>query len=1174
MQFGILGPLEVSTAGGRLPLGSPQQRALLADLLLHANEVVPRDRLIDDLWGDAPPGTATKIVQLYVSALRKALDPERRMLVTEAPGYRLIVDPEQLDASSFERLAAEGRRALAAGDPAAGADRLRAALALWRGPALADVADAEFARADAARLEELRLAALEDRIEAELALGRHAELAGELEGLVRRHPLRERLRAQQMLALARSGRQAEALGAYRDARRAFVEELGLEPGPELREAERAILAQAPEAVAAVAGAAQAPTRKTVTAVFVELTVAAPLDPELAARAVAEATVHSVDSLERHGTRVEHAAGSLVALFGVPRVREDDALRALRAALDVRAAVGPLVAVAICVRTGEAVLGADGAAAAALRPARPALPGEIVVAPETEQLVAGDIELARAHDGAALLRAVHADALAVRRRADSPLIGRTREIAHLREAFAAVVRSRAPALVTVLGPAGIGKSRLAGALAAQLDSDVLVARCSPHEESGALAPLAELLRARFGEDVRAGVAAALADGPRAELAVERLGSLTGDADETKWATRKLLEGLARTRPLVVVLDELEAAQPAFLDLVEHVAALARDAPLFLLCLSRPELVEARPAWGGERLQLEPLSDVESGELIEKLAGSQLDAAERSRVSARAEGNPLFIEQLLAVRGESNASDELPPTINALLAARLDLLGAGERDVLQRAAVVGREFWGGAIGDPPALEALIRKDLVVPARSALVDEDAYRFRHELIRDAAYRSLPKEARAELHAQVAEWLDRAAGDDYDEVVAYHLEQVARYRAEVGLDADEHARRAARRLAAAGRRAFARTDLAAGRNLLGRASTLLPPGDPDRLPLLPALGDALRALGEYDAAAAVLDEAAAGPDDAVASRARIARMRMRLRTDPHVDTGELLAESDAVIAALGALGDEEALADAWGVRAWIPWFHCHAAETAEAAARSIEHARRAGDRAIESRSRQLLLQTLVYGPTPVADAAAGVERLLETEELPLLARAVAFRTLSGLRAMGGRFDEARELAARDRTILRELGLELVAAYAAEVYAANELLAGDAAAGEREARTAYEVFAPSGELAAPTLAAVLARMVAAQGRRDEALELATVSERGAPAEDLTTQVQWRLARADALGDATVARAAVALAARTDFLNLHGDALVCLARVSGDPQAREEARTLYERKGNVAALALL
>ncbi len=243
VEFRILGSLDVLVDGRPVSLGGARQRAVLAILLLHRGEAVSVDRVVDQIWGERPPETATKTVQVYVSRLRKVLG--EGVLVTRGGGYALEVDADRVDAERFARLAEDGRNALERGDPRNASEQLRAALDLWRGPPLADFAYEPFAQNDTARLEEMRLAVTEDRIDAELALGRHAALVPELESLVEEHPARERLRGQLMLALYRSGRQSEALDSYRDGQRALREELGLEPGPELQRLERAILSQDP-----------------------------------------------------------------------------------------------------------------------------------------------------------------------------------------------------------------------------------------------------------------------------------------------------------------------------------------------------------------------------------------------------------------------------------------------------------------------------------------------------------------------------------------------------------------------------------------------------------------------------------------------------------------------------------------------------------------------------------------------------------------------------------------------------------------------------------------------------------------------------------------------------------------------------------------------------------------
>jgi DNA-binding SARP family transcriptional activator len=1130
MEFAILGPLEARDGHAPIELGPPRQRALLALLLLRRNEVVPQEVLIEELWPNGPPGTAAKIVQLYVSDLRKTLDPDRRLLVTQRPGYRLALDPEQLDAARFERLAAEARGR----PPAEAAARLRDALALWRGPALTDFAYEPFAQAEIARLEELRLASLEDRIEADLELGRDAELVAELEALVATHPLRERLRAQLMRALYRSGRQAEALQTFAEARRALVDELGIEPGAALRELQRRILEQDPGLETPVAAPAAAPpTRKLVTVVHVELS-SPELDAEVASQRLAPAADAVAAAIERYGGEPKrHGAGSIAGTWGVARVREDDARRALRAAEEARAAVAAPLAAAVSVVSAEAVV-ADGAVLAALR--RTAAPGELVVSEETRRLASEPA-----------------------RRRDAPLVGRDDELAQLTDAFARVVRERSPRLFTLLGPAGIGKSRLAYELSERVDAKVAVGRCGPYGD--ALRPARELLVAA-GADADA----VLAQSTR---------------EETFWAARRALEDAARARPLLAVVDDLQWAEPTLLALVEHVADLARDAQLMLLCLARPELVDARPAWGGGKLNatsrlLEPLGDEDARKLAGYLAAG-VEEARRERVVGIAEGNPLFLEQLLAVVEETGEAAQLPPTIHALLAARLDLLEPRERETLQRAAVIGREFWRAALGDDARVDALVRKELVRPAASSLRGEEAYRFRHGLVRDAAYRSVPMARRAGLHEAFAAW--RAVREPADdEGIGWHLEQAALYRSELGEPDRALARRASELLARGGLRARARSDEPSAATLLGRAVALLPEGDEARHALLPPLADARRGSGDFDGAAAAIEEALGAGDERIVLRARLARARLRLRSGVDLDADALLEETRETVADLERLGDEQGLADAWYVLGWIPFLRCRGAETDDALRRTIEHARRAGDDGLEERATIMLLQTLLFGPAPVPEAIRRCEDVLASNPGQLLT-ATACRALGGLKAMAGEPEEARELLRRDREILQSLGLEMLALFAAEVWALVELLAGDAAAAEHELQQSFERLAEFGEIAAPTMAAILAEARWRQGRHDEAYEATEASERLAPPDDLTTQVQWRGPRAKVLAARgerdeaeRLAREAVELAERTDFLNLRGDALANLAEVTRS--GLEDAAAAYTQKGNAAALRRL
>ena len=491
MEVRLLGPLELADGGRLIAYGGARQRAVLALLVLHANQVVPSERVLLELWGeDAPPGAANAL-QAAVSRLRRAL-PEGR-LVTRPPGYLFRAFADEVDLGRFERLLAQGRQALAEGAAAEAAETLGLALELWRGPALADFRYEPFAQAEIARLDELRLVCLEERIEADLALGAGGELVGELQRLVGEHPLRERLRGQLMLALYRSGRQAEALEAYREVRELLLEELGLEPAPALGELETAILRHDPALRTAPAPpppVAAVPARKPVTVLCAELRVAsgsgAGLDPEALRVVLERAQAILGSTLERHGGKLSASVGQrIVGVFGVPTLHEDDALRAAKAALAARGALeaeaaaldqerGLALRMRVGLATGEALVGgpdpsgfAGDAVGQAVELAELAAAGEILVGEQTRRLAAGAVEVEPAGDGRFRLLAAPIGARPLPVRLDAPLVDRREELGRLRDGLTRAVADGQPGLATVLGEAGIGKTRLVHELAVQV-----------------------------------------------------------------------------------------------------------------------------------------------------------------------------------------------------------------------------------------------------------------------------------------------------------------------------------------------------------------------------------------------------------------------------------------------------------------------------------------------------------------------------------------------------------------------------------------------------------------------------------------------------------------------------------------------------------------------------------
>jgi DNA-binding SARP family transcriptional activator len=1214
---------------------------VLALLVLHANEVVPAERLLVELWGEDVPPTATNALQAAVSRVRRAL-PEGR-IVTRTLGYLFRADPAEIDVGRFEQLLAEGREALARGAAAQAAGTLRRALSLWRGPALADFRFDPFAQAEIARLEELRLVCTEERIEADLALGAAGELVGELQRLVADHPLRERLRGQLMLALYRGDRQADALAVYRELRNLFAEELGLEPAPALRELEAAILRQDPSLGAPQAPpqvGASAPVRKQVTVLCAELRAdagaAAGLDPEALDVVLGHALAILGPTLERHGGKLSAVAGErILGVFGVPTLHEDDALRAAHAALagqvalDAAAAAlererGLRLTMRCGLATGEALVGGPDppgftgdAIRRAVELAALAAAGEILVSEETRQLAAGALEVEQAGPGRLRLLAAQVGARPLAVRLDAPMVGREAERRRLVEAFAAALRERAPVLVTVLSEAGIGKTRLARELAAHLaaDATVLTGSCPPYGEGITFWPLRELVRqAGAVEGTRDELESLLPDEADAGRVAELLSAALGPSgqgtssavEEIFWATRRFLETLARRRPLLVILEDLHWAEPTFLDLVQALAAQGEDAPMLLLCLARPELVDQRPAWpaGARRalsIELEPLADDDAVALLDALTGAPRPAWERRRLLEAAAGNPLFLEQLVASLGERRRDDggpRLPPTIQALLAARLERLGPGERAVLARAAVLGMDFSLPAIAEllpeqarAPLgrhLQALVAKGLVQPRRSGTSAEEDFRFRHILVQQAAYRAIPKSLRADLHEHFTHWLERTAGQrapDLDEILGYHLEQAYQYRIElgrVGLQERTLAARAAQLLATAARGALTRGDLPAGASLLERAVSLLPPDDPARSVLLPTLGVALLESGRLEAADRILkeaiDRATAENDPRVEARARVEQQFVRLQAESSRGIAEARLVADSALGILGQHGDDVGLCRAWCLRAWIGWTEGVIAEADEAWRLAADHARRAGDQRELFEILGWRASAAVFGPMPVAEAIRRCTEIREQVHTSPVAVAVTLHPLGLLHAMDGEFDQARRLIRQGNEILDELGRLHSAVSHHE--ALVEMLAGQPAAAEERLRLGYERLQEMGERALlATTAAMLAQAIHAQGRYREADAFCLVSERTAAVEDLPTQVKWRGVRAKILGQdgladeaEALAREAVRLAEPTDMLTMRADALVDLAEILGlrglpaeAEMAAQNALALYERK---------
>ena len=1242
MRVRILGPFHLEDGGRRIAIGGVRQRAVLAGLLLHANEVVPSEQLLVDLWGEDSPPSAANALQAAISRLRRVLPKGR--LITTGPGYMLRIFPAELDVTQFEQLTFEGRDALASGAAAEAVQLLDQAMMLWRGPPLADFRYEPFAQAEIARLEELQLACLEERNEAHLALGSAGALTAELGRMVADHPLRERLRGQLMLALYRSGRQTEALDAYREFRSTLMEELGLEPSSALRELEAAILRHDPLLAPGSAARGVPQARRPVTVLCVALQVApssgVTLDPETHG-VVNEHVVSGLTAvLERHGGKLAASDSEhLMGVFGVTTLHEDDALRAVRASLEAREALtaeaGTLprhyranLAYRFGLATGEALVGGPGplgfagdVGVRAVMLAEAAGDGEILISHQTQQLAAGAIETDSAGPDRFLLRSVHAGLRPLAVRLDAPLVGRGEEMRRLQVAYARATRERLTMTVTVTGEAGLGKTRLVQEFAASLgrEARVLTGRCLHYGEGITFWPLQEVVRQAGDGDSPESIKALLDGEPDATSVAEQLHRALGPgnqgstgAAEIFWAARRFLEALARRRPVLVVFEDLHWAEPTFLDLVESLGLQAGRSPIVVVGIARPELLDHRPAWAAEAdratsIYLTPLGENSAASLLDSLsADHRITPSTRARLIDTAGGNPLYLEQLAVSLSEQKGSDirpVLPPTLQALLSARLQRLGPGASSVLVRAAIVGKDFGEREIRELlPAearaplsrnLQTLVAKGLVQRGPPGRGPDEEYSFRHILILEAAYRSIPKSLRAELHHRYANWLE-GLSDPFpgrSEILGYHLEQSVRYRTELWLADPESAalsHRAAEHLETAGGAAHDRGDDVAAVNLLDRAAALLPGDDPALGRLYTSLGTALTEAGQLEKAKATLDHAqritAANGDARQHAHARVQALLLGLELDPDGAATEIPRSLPELRREFDQCLDDLGICRTWQVEAALHWNHARSGAAEYAWHRAAEYARKLNDRRQLADILAWLASAALWGPTPAQEGIRRCQDYLDEIGNHPFGKAVILNHLAGLYAMQDDVAAAQATLSSAKRLLNALGPTISAAIT-QPAAFVAMLADDPATAEKHLRLEYDFFDRMGErrLLAST-SAELARAIAAQGqdRYDEAAHLIAISREAAAGEDPSAEAFSRALSARILADRgryreaeELARSAEALAAQTDFLSQHADILLDLARVLAAADRITEAHAtaaravdLYQRKGNL------
>ena len=1009
-------------------------------------------------------------------------------------------------------------------------------------------------------------------------------------------------------------------------------------------------------------------RKIVTVVFSDLKGSTALGERLDPESLREVLSRYFDgmraALEAHGGLIEKYIGDAVmAVFGLPRVHEDDALRAVRAALEMQTTLerlndefeheyGVRLTNRTGVDTGEVIAGDPSAGqrlvtgdivnvAARLEQAAPA--NEILIGGPTYQLVRDAVtveeveplELKGKSERVPTYRLLGLSNARAERAAHRVLVGREVELRGLRSAFEEAMATGAARLATVVGEPGIGKSRLTEALivAVSAESSLVRGRCLPYGRGITFWPLVEIAREAAAireEDAPAVALAKLAAlVPDAPEVADRVGSAIGlsstefPLDEITWGTRKLLETLAADRPLIVLIDDVQWGEDAFLDLIEQVVAGAQ-APLLFLCASRGELLDRRPSWSASatsiRIELEPLSSSDTERMIDGYFGdATLAASARRRIVEVAEGNPLFLEQLLSMLVDEGVLERrrdewrptvdlselaIPATIHALLAARLELLSTEERAVLEPASVIGVVFPEEALATlaPEALRDRVGSLLGGLVDKQLVrysdDERSYRFHHILIRDTVYASMLKRTRATLHERFADWAEvvnreRNRNAEYEEILGYHFEQAHGYLSALGpLDEHGHAlgARAAARLGSAGRRAFGRGDIAAAANLLRRAAMLLPERSWERIELLPDLGEALQEVGEFAAAEAFVDEAIAGAralgDPTLEADAILTRLLVRHHVAEDLDAwrAEVDRETERIIPLLDAEAAPAVLAKAWRMVGFVHGTVCRWDETANAAEQTIDHARAAGDLRREARAAGALSMALCSGPSAAPDAIARLDEILASGLADGQAEAIVLLSLGRLHAMEGRFDAARRLCTHGCRLLDDRGGSVIARATSIAGPARvELLAGRADVAEEQLREDYERLAEMDErYFRPLVAAVWAQALVALGRLEDAERAAAAAAELASPDDVETEALWRCVRARLAatrGDrdeaVALAEQGVSLLRATDAPAMQADALLDLAEVLhfagrevDAAAAASEARLRYGLKGHI------
>jgi class 3 adenylate cyclase/tetratricopeptide (TPR) repeat protein len=967
-------------------------------------------------------------------------------------------------------------------------------------------------------------------------------------------------------------------------------------------------------------------RKLATVLFVDLVDSTSLvtgtDPEVVRRRVQRFFERVSHCVTTHGGIVEKFAGDAVmAAFGIPQAHEDDAERAIRAGLGILEAVDELELEArIGIEAGEVVaddsestFATGEAVTLAARLEQAAEPGQLLIGPAAHRLTLGRVEVEDVGpvDLKGLGKQVWAwRATGVRSGPEmgvqrGPLVGRDHELELLQNTYDRALRDKRAHLFTIYGEPGVGKSRLTNEFTEALEgATVLSGRSLPYGEGVTYWPLAEMVKCAAGivDDDPLDVAIGkLRISCEDEAVADLLGLASGvleavqserSQQEIAWAGREWAQRLAHEQPLVLIFEDIHWAEEPLLELIEHLATWVREAPLLLISLARPELLDIRPGWGGGRvratsIELEPLGETDSEELVDALmTDGELTADQRRAVLAKTEGNPLYLEETVRMLAEEGgAIDRIPDTLQALIAARIDRLAPEGKALLQRAAVVGRTFWEGAVeylshDEPVAehLEDLVLREFVLPDRSSITGETAYKFKHVLIREVAYSGLSKSARAEHHARFAEWLKEKAGEELLEIRAFHLDRASALLAELDGSAPlELQREAAEALAEAGLRAFAREANRTARQLFVRSVELEPTlrrrylaaRAADRLSDLPAVS---REMEEVLAAA--IQEG----DRWTQGRALVTLAEAAVLRDADVGAAqEMIDNALEVFEPDDLTGRFRALR----ARSTIAWSRGHLAKQEQLMLEALELAREAGRKDFESEAADELAS--VYLARLEHDRAEPLVKqaiLLAEESGSAEARDHALRFAGQLHLSRRELDDAEAALEAAREHLAEAGAAWSLGRTLNFAAWTARHKGDLVRAERLFRESIRILAPLEDRA--TLCETqrsLAELLLAQGRVDEAERFALAGRETVGPHDIsslaTTTMSLGLVRAaqgqDEEAEALLRQASDTIA-ETEHRQIQCETLQALVQFLRDRGRESEAAELEARREGVLAEA--